>query len=397
MSKIINSNDLKNPFIISQIEIDGLDVSKELQSIIFEENIFSVFMKGTLNISKISIIYPNYWKNKELGFLNRKIKFKYSTDIQSESDEKELEFIIYSIKYESDSLISLLFTQESEYSYLTNNFCDGWNEIKIDTIIKEIFTKYINNQNIKFGELKNENKISFTNPNWVPVKTINYLLPRMKSGSNSAFLLFSNSKNELLCKPINEFLNKSSIEDLKLVFSNKEGKQQYTVSEIIEYKIHGGINRNVILEMINNMHGLIINEYDILSKELKKPININNIKMDIKQLGTETNLYDLISNKNKFSFSNLNKETYERSNIIYEYIKNNNLTTYLYGNNSRNIGDIVDIDITTTNSYFINNKDEYNGNCMIGSIIHMFTYKSYLQKIVLFKSGLNKYKQKELK
>lgn len=396
---VISNQNIKNPFKISKILIDDYDVSNHFEQLVIEEGLFDSYIFGTLYLSRLILNIPKEWNKKELGFLYKELKIDWSTDIDEGKKEyqKSLTFKIYGINKDNKDYISLLFIQEPSFNFFTKQFCDGWENTPIHTIISEIFSKQVKS-NIEITSAPNI--ISFTNPlYWTPTKTCNYLLPMM-GGNNYCYVLFSSSKEQgkTYCKPINEFLNSDVTETLIYIPKGPEDESNtilQTISEIISFNFEH-INNNIFNQILNNIFGSIVNEYDIKTKNIITTNINNNIKNNIKQLGKNLSITDEISEQNryKFYFSEINGKEVETNEALYEYLKSNYINVVAYGSSKRNIGDKINLDLSYVNQFLTDPRNEYNGECIISKIIHTFNKNIYMQKIHCFKSGLNDWNER---
>jgi hypothetical protein len=396
---MIVSNNIKNPFKISKILIDNFDVTNNFESLTIEESLFNHFIFGTLLLSRLILDVPKEWTKKELGFLYKELEIELTSDIDEEKREykKSITFKIYGINKNEKDTISLLFIQEPAFNFYSKQFCDGWEDTNINSIISDIFSRYVESE---ISISSTPNKTSFTNPLfWTPNKACKYLLPMM-GGNKLSYLLFSSSKEEgkTYCLSINDFLE-SNEETESLVYVIKDMIEkieiEQSISEIISFNLNH-INNNIFNQLINNILGTKVKEYDIESKTILTTNINNNIKNNLKQFGKNTGLVEDFPStyRNKFYFSNLNGIEIEKNEAIYEYIKTNYIEIIIYGNSKRNLGDLVNIDLSYTNQFLTDPRNEFNGKCIISKIIHTFDRNNYIQKLNCFKTGLDDWEER---
>lgn len=393
-----------NSFNINKITIDDFNVDNQFNTLMFEEGLFTPFIYGTLVLNKLTFVYPDNWKNKELGWINRELSIEWETKLINNSkaagDKKDLKFIIYSIAEETETFIVLLFIQKSAINFYNLNFCDGWDNVEISKIIKDIINKNGSN-NLEINVDETSTKISFTNPlTWTPIKTILYLLPMMKGvdSKDYGYFFYSSSDKKINCKSINHFLKKikedNDIENLTHEDNSEKSEEDYGSSDIIgrmlSFKLNN--NNNILEEINNNLYGNIVNEYNIKTKEITKT-KIKDILKNITNFGDYSNLHDDYKDyeRIKFYFNNINGKEIEINESIREFFSKNTMIVTAYGLNTRNIGSGVKLVLKSNDNYLEFENSEYANKCIITKIKHMFNKDEYIQELTLCKPGLNKY------
>jgi len=401
---IVSTNPIKNPFKISTITIDDFDISDYFLNLTLEEGIFNTFIYGTLVLDRRNLVPPKTWNNPEFGFINRTFKINWTHNMKDENYEfnKEIELKIYGIHENTMDNIVLLLIQEGAYNFINKQFCDGWKDLNINEIVNDIiFTKTgIKNLSIT----KTSNKFTYVNPIiWSPSQALKYLLPMMKSESGDcAYVLFSSTKEsgKMYCLPVNTLFNNKVSEELVLLAKQPEKTTdiELTLNMILGYNFNSDYS-NILEQMNDDIYGSNIEEYDPKTKVLK-PININNIiQKNVKMLGSESSIldnFDTTESQYAFYFSGMNGETIEKSETIYEYLIKNNILISVYGFSTRNVGDIVNLNLYSGKNMINDPRNEYSGNIMISNISHMFSISGYYQKLSCVRSGYNKYENRDI-
>jgi len=342
------------------------------------------------------------WNKKELGFINRILSFEWGTNLENKEESKKIDFLIYTIIEKNSRYISLGLIQKDAIDCFTKEFCDGWENKLISQIINDILQKHAN---IKADIIESKTKLSFTNPlNWTPIRALLYLMPMFtsKKGDNCCFF-YSTSNNEWFIKSLNTFLEKENPDPETFIKqvpdqskeSKRKGERVATISNIKEYYFPAE-NNNLLVQLQNNTFGFSLNEYNIKTKTLNSNNINNNVEDSIKLLGRNSALVENFdsSYKNCFYISGINGEEIEKNTAIFEYVKNNKIFIIVCGFNQRELGDKVVLDLSSRFDLLDDPMQEYSGEAIITTIKHIFTKDSYIQRIELFKSGLENFEEK---
>ncbi len=392
---IIQSSNLDNPFIITKLTIDDINIDQHLVSVTINEDIFSPFMKGSLVLSRLILDFDRDWDNKHLGFINREIIVSWTTDIIDETKDynRSCNFRIYAVSEDTESTIKLLFIEAGYFNYLTRQFCDGWEKTETTKIINSILETQVFINGVKKPKMiisSSLNKLSYTNPNWTPAKAINFLLLQSSFG----YFLFSKTNGEMVLRSLKDLSSGSEVEKLFMITAPEDNK--WTQSKIIDYTIESS-NDNILSQIINGIHGLNITEYDIIKKTISSSL-INNINNEIKLIGNNSNYlsetFDL-DLRREFGIKGSNVEIYQKNIAIRDFIKNNNTALLLNGVSKREIGTLINIDLYVKGRFLTDPRNERSGKNLITSIDHILTKNAYVQKIIAVKPGLNKYQERK--
>ena len=400
---MIENPNIQNPFRISKMSIDGLNIETDFQLLRFEEDLFHQFLYGSVLVSRVA--FDNYpeWDNPELGALDRVLTLQYTTDLNNEEENSEitLEFIVYAIKRSEENL-NLSLIQSTAVDFYTKEFQDGWEDVNVNVILSDIINKH--SGSTLTVDSPSLTKTSFTNPNWTPVQAVQYLLPEYQNDNGLlGSVMYSNVDGDLTLDSINRLLKtkpNGSEEVLVRQGSHEAVKNpkhmSANLSELSSYEFSRG-SQNIITQI---QDGIIsstnLEEYNIINKASKSTIINSVIENDLERIGSNSGLIDSYESiiSSRFALANGNQAVKIKNDIIIDYVSRNYISVGIPAISSRRVATWVKLDLSTDDKFLVDPMTEFSDYVLVTKISHVFSQSNYQQTLNLFQSGLNDYTER---
>jgi len=396
---MILSQKPENPFQISKIEVDGLDLSKHFASLVIEESILRSFPYGTLTLSREFLDYMSDWDEVEIGFVGKIVSISWTTDLDNGKNKRNADFLVYGCNKDTKDTISLLLCSKEAPEFYTKQFCDYWEDTETSNIISDILKKHsgIKKSNVTPAT----SKVTYSNPlQWTPAAACKYIVPMMDGSDGCAYFLFSSigeSGIETKCMPFNKMTKDDSDEKITLLSKIPDDKREVktNLSTALYFDFNPASN-NILQQLSDNEFGLSVIEYDVKTATQKNS-NINMLEKNVSKIGSKSGLTELYDSsfRSSFRFSGLNAQTSEKSKSVHYFVSNSNIRLTLPGVSSRKIGVTIDVDLYSEKNLITDPRSERSGKSVVTIIKHHFTPLSYFQIVSCVKTGLNKWRKRE--
>lgn len=357
--------------IKSEINI-GLDYIFELY---FIEDITKAFHSGKLVFQdKYGILESDSITGQELVYVllgvEKQVQYVfqiYSIDEVSPMSQSEegTTFAVYELH-----LVSLEYTKLYQ-----NKYSRSWQQEKISTIIKDIYTKMIDSE-VKWKHFEEtKEKIDFCMPYWTPMESINWLM-RRASGSESGtagYLLYQNNEGMNFATIEKLLRNSGDIEKdangtAKYMF---EVKNSLYENKILEWKLTGVDRQSEYMLQGGTNYG-----FDPITKQLiEVKYTYKDVMKKYTMQGKKTLFPDISSstvrgqNFGDSDFELLKNIGY--SDMIKRYITQFQVKLIVRGHERRHAGMLAEIDWPSTKRQNKKHK-QYNGKYLITTIVHQY-------------------------
>jgi hypothetical protein len=389
----------ENPFLISKLEVDGIDVSKHFASITLEESVLGAFPYGTLVLSREFLDYSDSWEEVELGFIGKILKFEWTTDVESGKSGKSVEFLVYGRSSEGRKSVSLLLVSPEAPYFYTKQFCDSWSEAALHSVVGDVLKNHAGVKSAAVSQATT--KVTYANPlAWSPSNACRYLVPMMDGSDGCAYLLFSkttDSGTKTQCVPVGTLLAGEPSEKISL-HSKIPGEQKEVLSNLSTaagYRLNPSMS-NLLEQLRDCVLGVSVTEYDWRAGTASAQ-DINMVEKNIRVIGRKSGLTEMFEGpyRNSFYFAGLNGQTTEKSVAAYDYVRNNDVSVYVTGLSTRELGTVVYLDLYSEKGLLNDPRSELSGKSLVSKIRHVFTIDEYYQTLSCVKTGLGNWKKRE--
>lgn len=373
---------------------DVVDISKLFDTISIYESVYENFMHGFINIiDGVGLLDFLPIKGEET------ISIKFN-DENTDSDDFEHDFRVFAVKNLENATdqtgvrhYQIHFASRQMFDNMNIRLSRSYTETKSCEIVKNIATNFLNVENIEIEKCRHPKRIVI--PNWNPFKAINYVCKNSISSSiDAADFFFFERKDAFYFKTLTSLKQESAKHSIKWKIPENDVRAK-DVSQI----------KNLAFDKLWDYTDMIRDGafgsrfyYHIPeTKEMKyvdfeysdgSMLNSKGLMGDRETSVFNEIIYHPKSPTEPERFYSFMEEWKQLRRSQISTLDNFHLNVSLPGDTSKDVGDVVDVEIPSTN---VQDKEEndaaLSGNYIITHVRHFLTTDQYQIQLKLKKDS----------